>query len=123
MTGGNHGLLDGHQGGGDEPPLPEGAPVTIETPTNKIAHTIYEALATAYGGFSQVPEKQIGAAVFGWQRNGCIPAGITPAAVIESAAGIVEARWQNEEFPRIRRQIAAGYEAARRRANRASRAA
>lgn len=86
------------------------APTTAAT---EAATFVLEALATAFGGWSQFPDEIVGDAIFGQFNNGG-PArrGGTADEVMDAAASILAERWQ-DDLATTRAAIAAGFDAAR----------
>lgn len=76
------------------------------------AHAILTALATAFGGHSQVPDAVVGAAIFGRANNAPTAWPVeSAAALVDDCAAAIDARWDGGEGTRER--IAEGYRAAR----------
>lgn len=81
------------------------------------ANIVLEALATAFGGWSQFPDRVVGAAIFGHFNGGGVAAagGVTPEEVMDAAAALVVERWEDcgVEFAPTRAAIQGGFDAAR----------
>ncbi len=79
------------------------------------AFLILDALATAFGGWSQFSDETVGAAIFGHFQNGgnATAGGVTPDEVMDAAAFIIAERWQDcgVEVEPTRIAIAAGFAA------------
>lgn len=89
--------------------------------TEAAMHVI-EALATAFGGWSQFSDETVGAAIFGHFNNGgtATAGGATADEVMDAAAHLLAERWEDcgVEVEPTRSAIAAGFAAARARVSR-----
>lgn len=81
------------------------------------ANIVLEALATAFGGWSQFPNSVVGAAIFGHFNNGgnAAAGGVTPEEVMGAAAALIAERWGHcgVEVAPTRVAIQGGFDAAR----------
>ena len=87
------------------------------TPATEAAMHVLDALATAFGGWSQFGDETVGAAIFGQFNNGGVARalGNTADEVMLAAAHLLAERWGDcgVEVEPTRRDIAAGFAAAR----------
>jgi len=81
------------------------------------AGLVLDALATAFGGWSQFSNETVGEAIFGHFNNGGVARalGNTSDEVMDAAASLIAERWEDcgVEFAPTRIEIAAGFAAAR----------
>jgi hypothetical protein len=68
-----------------------------------IAENIIDHLGMAFGGLSQVPDRVVGAAIFGRHNNGG-DTGVSPDDVMQAASGILAEHW-GEDVPVVRARI------------------
>ncbi len=91
--------------------------VTPSSAAIKSANIVLEALATAFGGWSQFPDTVIGEAIFGHFNNSgnATSGGVSPDEVMEAAALLTSERWHEfTEFDLTLNNIRRGFAAAQR---------